>query len=61
MYTGQWSEGLMSGEGTYYQADGCTYQGRWRDDLQHGQGWVRGSVDEWISGSVDQWVGGSVG
>jgi hypothetical protein len=37
-YEGEFHEGLRSGYGTFYYADGSKYEGEWRDNVKHGIG-----------------------
>jgi len=54
-YVGAFREGRKCGKGTYFYADGRTWQGQWKDNRQNGIGRyknVKGVVIEgyWIDG-----------
>ena len=40
-YEGEFADGLMHGQGTYYFADGCVYQGEYAEGKRNGRGVYR--------------------
>ena len=56
-YDGEWQDGMRSGRGSHYFANGDKYDGEWRINLCHGEGTYTTTAGHYYCGS---WKSGKV-